>query len=75
MVKCGERAIRGLNARLPSRSRRSNSATALEREAHAIAALNHPNICTLYDVGPNYLVMELIEGPTSRAHRTWPDSD
>src|SRR6266849_4482638 len=26
------------------------------------AALDHPNICTLYDVGPNYLVMELIEG-------------
>jgi serine/threonine-protein kinase len=35
-----------------------------EREARAIATLNHPNICTLYDVGPNYLVMELIEGPT-----------
>src|SRR5271156_5675566 len=35
-----------------------------EREARAIAALNHPNICTLHDVGPNYLVMELIEGPT-----------
>jgi eukaryotic-like serine/threonine-protein kinase len=34
-----------------------------EREARAIAALNHSNICTLYDVGPNYLVMELIEGP------------
>src|SRR5215472_14267364 len=33
-----------------------------EREAHAIAALNHPNICTLHDIGPNYLVMELIEG-------------
>src|ERR1700720_3439073 len=33
-----------------------------EREARAIAALNHPNICTLYDVGPNYLLMELIEG-------------
>ncbi len=33
-----------------------------EREARAIAALNHPNICTLFDVGPNYLVMELIEG-------------
>src|SRR6266851_3484817 len=33
-----------------------------EREAQAIAALNHPNICTLYDVGPNYLVMEYIEG-------------
>jgi Tol biopolymer transport system component/tRNA A-37 threonylcarbamoyl transferase component Bud32 len=35
-----------------------------EREARAIAALNHPNICQLYDVGPNYLVMELIDGPT-----------
>jgi Tol biopolymer transport system component len=33
-----------------------------EREARSIAALNHPNICRLYDVGPNYLVMELIEG-------------
>jgi len=35
-----------------------------EREARAIAALNHPNICTLYDVGPDYLVMELVEGET-----------
>jgi serine/threonine protein kinase len=33
-----------------------------EREAKAIGALNHPNICTLYDVGPNYLVMEYVEG-------------
>ncbi len=33
-----------------------------EREARAIAQLNHPNICQLYDVGPNYLVMEYIEG-------------
>src|SRR5262249_13214527 len=33
-----------------------------EREARAISALNHPHICTLYDVGPNYLVMEYIEG-------------
>ena len=35
-----------------------------EREARAIAALNHPNVCTLFDVGPNYLVMELVTGPT-----------
>src|SRR5881409_968161 len=34
------------------------------REVHAVAALNHPNICHVYDVGPNYLVMELVEGPT-----------
>jgi eukaryotic-like serine/threonine-protein kinase len=35
-----------------------------EREARAVAALNHPNVCTIHDVGPNYLVMELVEGPT-----------
>src|SRR5215472_17651997 len=35
-----------------------------EREVHAVAALNHANICQIYDVGPNYLVMELVEGPT-----------
>ena len=33
-----------------------------EREAKAVAALNHPNICHIYDVGPNYLVMEFVEG-------------
>jgi len=33
-----------------------------EREARAISSLNHPpHICTLYDVGANYLVMELVE--------------
>jgi eukaryotic-like serine/threonine-protein kinase len=35
-----------------------------EREARAISAFNHPHICTLYDVGPNYLVMELLDGST-----------
>ena len=35
-----------------------------EREARAIAALNHTNICHLHDVGPNYLVMEIVEGQT-----------
>jgi hypothetical protein len=33
-----------------------------EREARAAAALNHPNICQLYDVGPDYLVMEFVGG-------------
>lgn len=35
-----------------------------DREARAVAALNHPNICQLYDVGPDYLVMEFVDGPT-----------
>ena len=45
-----------------------------EREARAIAAVNHPHVCSLYDVGPDYLVMEYVEGqwlhgpvPVSRA--------
>jgi len=37
-----------------------------EREARAISSLNHQHICILYDVGPNYLVMELVEGETLR---------
>ncbi len=39
-----------------------------EREARAVSSLNHPHICTLFDVGregdTHYLVMELIEGET-----------
>ncbi len=35
-----------------------------DREVRAVASLNHPNICQIYDVGPNYLVMEMIDGPT-----------
>jgi eukaryotic-like serine/threonine-protein kinase len=38
-----------------------------EREGRAISSLNHPNICALFDVGPNYLVMELVEGETIAA--------
>src|SRR6266852_876687 len=35
-----------------------------EHEAQAISALNHPHICALYDVGPDYLVMEHCQGKT-----------
>ncbi len=44
------------------------------REARAIAALNHTNICHLYDVGPNYLVMEYVEGPDLRGPLDFSDA-
>ena len=47
----GISCVRGLRRAFRARSR-------------SIAALNHPHVCTLYDVGPNYLVMELVEGET-----------
>jgi len=37
-----------------------------KREARAVSVLNHPHVCALYDIGPNYLVMELVEGETLR---------
>ena len=45
-----------------------------EREASAIAALNHPNICHLYDVGPNYLVLELVDGESPKGPLPLEDS-
>ena len=36
------------------------------REAEALSKLNHPHICQIYDVGPDYMVMELIEGSPLR---------
>ena len=44
------------------------------QEARAIASLNHTNICHLYDVGPNYLVMELVEGETLKGPLAFDDA-
>ena len=43
-----------------------------EREARAVAALNHPNIVALYDVGENYIVTELVDGESLRAAKLTP---
>src|SRR5918996_6609125 len=56
-------AVKTLSERLES------NAQAIERfarEARAAASLNHPNICTIYDVGtePPFIAMELLEGET-----------
>ena len=58
-------AVKILPAHLSSNSEAKQR---FEREARAISSLNHPNICTLYDVGHqdgiDYLVMEFLEGQT-----------
>lgn len=38
-----------------------------KQEAQAVAALNHPNIVGVYDVGENFIVSELVDGQTLRA--------
>src|ERR1051326_4798722 len=51
-----------LNRTVAVKFSKANFSDHFDREARAIAALNHPHICQLYDVGPNYLVMEFVEG-------------
>jgi TolB-like protein/predicted Ser/Thr protein kinase len=41
-----------------------------EQEARAIAALNHPHICQIHDLGPDYLVLEYIEGHSLKGPQT-----
>ena len=48
-------------------AKRDDLRARFEREARAVASLNHPYICTLHDIGPGYMVMELIEGETLAA--------
>jgi eukaryotic-like serine/threonine-protein kinase len=63
--------FRGVDIRLGRsvavKTSREQFSERFNREARAISSLNHPHICTLYDVGPNYLVMELCQGETLAA--------
>jgi len=45
-------------------AKREDAQPRFEREARAVASLNHPNICSRFDIGPGYMVMEMIEGET-----------
>jgi len=51
-----------LDRRVALKVAKEQFSTRFEREARAVAALNHPNICQIFDVGPNYLVMEYVDG-------------
>src|SRR4026208_1220486 len=44
------------------------------REARSIASLNHSNVCHLYVVGPNYLVLEFVEGENLTGPMSWDDA-
>ncbi len=46
---------------------REDARKRFEREARAVAGLNHPHICALHDIGPGYMVLELVDGETLAA--------
>jgi hypothetical protein len=74
-ARCTARTIPDWDATLRLRSslRRSlvifRAGRASSREARAVAALNHPNIVAVYDVGDGYMVSELVDGETLRGTR------
>src|ERR1039457_2863619 len=51
-----------LNRMVAVKRLKSQHSARFEQEARAIAALNHPHICQIFDIGPDYLVLEYVEG-------------
>src|SRR5687768_16432247 len=51
-----------LNRIVAIKSLKAQHGARFEQEARAIAALNHPHVCQIFDIGPDYLVLEFVEG-------------
>jgi len=56
--------ITGSTGRVVIKTSKVGFSERFEQEVRAVAALNHPFICTLYDLDPDYRVMEFVEGTT-----------
>jgi serine/threonine protein kinase len=65
-AKSGRHAIRGSGRLVAIKRLTGTHGGRFEQEARAIAALNHPHICQIHDIGPGYLVLEYIEGQPLR---------
>jgi serine/threonine-protein kinase len=51
-----------LNRTVAIKRMMADDVSRFQSEARAIAAINHPHICQIYDVGPDYLVLEYLQG-------------
>jgi serine/threonine protein kinase len=58
----------GLNRVVAIKRLKGEHTARFQQDARAVAALNHPHICQLYDIGPDHLVLEYVEGDAPTPH-------
>jgi eukaryotic-like serine/threonine-protein kinase len=63
-----------LNRTVAIKRLKSEQRARIDQEARAVAALNHPNICQIHDIGPDYLVLEYVEGVPLRGPLETPEA-
>ena len=63
-----------LNRNVAIKQLKGSHSARFEQEARAVAALNHPHICQIYDIGPDYLVLEYVEGSPIQGPMTEADA-